>query len=255
MKTRSIRPAPRAATHSASSFDPGSGRAFFADDPVKASANPDAARPGTAFDFSRISIHRPATGRVRAPSPIGAGQQAPIQLVRGTNRKKVSRTTRLQEKKQEDYELSQEIDAHNILPPAPRARRQPAGLGQSGFDRPVKLRPDMVKKYNLRYKKLPARGRHVDFSPYVMRTSGGKRIETTIQYQGTRTLDFQFADDHFGLTPATRPGTWHHVPDVTATGRGTMQMIPTDLHAAVPHYGGVEQYKKLAVTKGLKNFY
>jgi len=205
----------------------------------------------------RAAAGRPAhagVGRGGVSSATPALQRMPIQ------RAKSRYHTRLQEKQQEIQDLSQKIHKINILPAGTkRFRRPPAARGRSGFDKHLRLTGPLKARYGntLRYKKGPTKGtRHVDFSPFVMSTPGGQRMETNFQYQGTRAKDFAYADKLFNLTPATRPGTWHHPPDVDGKGRGSIQLIPTDLHNAIKHWGGVEQYKKLALLNAkLPNFY
>ena len=55
---------------------------------------------------------------------------------------------------------------------------------------------------------------------------------------GNRYHDFKLANKQAGLKSTPKGFTWHHVQD----GR-TMQLIPTDLHRAVRHTGGVSVLK------------
>lgn len=69
-----------------------------------------------------------------------------------------------------------------------------------------------------------------DFSPYA-------EAQMEIQLTGSIDADFKLADKAAGLTAAERREqklTWHHHED----GK-TMQLVPSDLHDAVDHTGGV----------------
>jgi RHS repeat-associated protein len=142
-----------------------------------------------------------------------------------------------------------------------RLRRPPPGVASSGYSDRHYLNGALAARYRfVNYKAGPLPNtKYVDFTPYIRRTTGGRPLSVRIQYQGTRARDFAMADARFNLTAARRAqlGTWHHVPDVDQQGFGTLELIPTDLHNGVAHYGGVEKYKTLAMNNGLgwPNFY
>ncbi|MCI0417433.1 HNH endonuclease [bacterium] len=70
-----------------------------------------------------------------------------------------------------------------------------------------------------------------DFSPYSIKT-------VQIQMTGNRATDFARANKAAGFSETPQGYTWHHVEDTM-----TMQLVPTDLHAAVKHTGGVAVLK------------
>lgn len=59
---------------------------------------------------------------------------------------------------------------------------------------------------------------------------------------GDRASDYRKANAAFDLNITPIGYTWHHVEDGV-----TMQLIPTDLHRAIPHTGGVAKLKELGV--------
>lgn len=71
-----------------------------------------------------------------------------------------------------------------------------------------------------------------DFSPYAIK-------EVKIKMKGNRTTDFTEANRAAGLSETPEGYTWHHHQD-----RTTMQLVPTDLHEAVRHGGGVSLIKQ-----------
>ena len=66
-----------------------------------------------------------------------------------------------------------------------------------------------------------------DFSPYAI-------ARPEIKFTGDYDLDFKAANAKAGLTETPKGYTWHHHQD----GK-TMQLVPTDLHQAVRHTGGM----------------
>jgi RHS repeat-associated protein len=70
-----------------------------------------------------------------------------------------------------------------------------------------------------------------DFSPYATHN-------VQIKMKGNRTTDFTDANQAAGLTSTPDGFTWHHSED-----RTSMLLIPTDLHDAVRHSGGVSMVK------------
>lgn len=74
--------------------------------------------------------------------------------------------------------------------------------------------------------KFDAEG-YPDFSPYAV-----EAVE--IDMKGNHTTDYQDANSAAGLERTPEGYTWHHHQD----GK-TMLLVPTDLHSAVRHTGGV----------------
>jgi hypothetical protein len=68
-----------------------------------------------------------------------------------------------------------------------------------------------------------------DFSPYATHT-----VTFDPNFKGDRSTDFTAANRMAGLSETPEGYTWHHTQDTK-----TMQLIPTDLHNAVRHAGGV----------------
>jgi len=56
-------------------------------------------------------------------------------------------------------------------------------------------------------------------------------------FAGTRLGDFAAANEAAGLESTPEGFTWHHVEDGT-----TMQLVPSDIHAATGHTGGFSLY-------------
>lgn len=71
-----------------------------------------------------------------------------------------------------------------------------------------------------------------DFSPYAKETLDDLPLTMN------RNKDFQMANESMGWKRRPRGWTWHHVED----GK-TLQLIPTDLHKAIGHAGGVAAMK------------
>ncbi|HWO25200.1 MAG TPA: HNH endonuclease [Kofleriaceae bacterium] len=66
--------------------------------------------------------------------------------------------------------------------------------------------------------------------------NGSKRIQ--IKYTGSRSADYRTANKAAGLRETPEEYTWHHLED----GK-FMMLVPTELHKAVKHSGGVSRYK------------
>ena len=71
--------------------------------------------------------------------------------------------------------------------------------------------------------------------------------QVQIQYTGSRTLDYQAANQAAGLGDSMRAPAgfvWHHLDDYNAlTNTGTMQLVDQAAHMAnAPHIGGVAQW-------------
>lgn len=74
-------------------------------------------------------------------------------------------------------------------------------------------------------------GGYPDFSPYATEI-------VQIDMKGNYTTDYQDANQAAGFERTPEGYTWHHHQD----GK-TMLLVPTDLHAAVGHTGGVSNIK------------
>jgi hypothetical protein len=71
--------------------------------------------------------------------------------------------------------------------------------------------------------------------------------QVQIQYTGSRTLDYQAANQAAGLGDSMRAPSgfvWHHLDDYNPlTNTGTMQLVDQGAHMAnAPHFGGVAQW-------------
>lgn len=214
------------------------------------------AAPSPVHAFAALSIHPPGHGASGA-SPV-------VQFSKG--KKKRAKPSVLTRKHKQDSLLQAnkgKISGTNVVAGNPdgskvvRLRRQPAERGALGFDKMLPLKPGVEPYGQMYYKKIAGKHRHVDFSRHVIHQPGYGRMETRIRYQGTIAKDFAEANKAFGMSEADRKkrGVWHHVPDLDAAGYGTLQLVPRPLHSAYGHYGGVEQYRKLAKAKGLPCFY
>lgn len=114
--------------------------------------------------------------------------------------------------------------------------RMPANYKYAGklYDDPRRWTPALAAKYPAGVSFTP--DGFPDFSPYAIRTV---RIVPT--FDGDRT-DFAKADRAAGLTGSRPEGyTWHHHQD-----RQTMLLVPSEIHDAVRHAGGV------AIMKGMR---
>lgn len=83
-----------------------------------------------------------------------------------------------------------------------------------------------------------------DFSAFVRNNVPGKKGEVKIILSGSRREDFARANKLAGYTTTPLNYTWHHHEDV-----GIMQLIPTAIHDAVRHSGGVAAWVE---AKGVK---
>ncbi len=119
------------------------------------------------------------------------------------------------------------------VPGGARRPRRPMNYRHAGYPFPrAKLSPELQVKYPNGVVFKPSG--HPDFSPYSVKT-------VPIKMTGDRPRDFKLANEAAGLRRTPEGYTWHHVEDGT-----TMQLVPTDLHEAVRHSGGVSEVKRLA---------
>ena len=78
-----------------------------------------------------------------------------------------------------------------------------------------------------------------DFSPYAYRhPETGNPVIVEIDMQGNHGSDYTAANQAAGLDKKPEGYTWHHHQD-----EKTMILVPTDLHGAVSHKGGVTATK------------
>jgi hypothetical protein len=70
-----------------------------------------------------------------------------------------------------------------------------------------------------------------DFAPYA-------KVKVKIKYTGNRAKDFDLANKAAGFKRTPRGWTWHHHHDAE-----TMLLVPTDLHDAIRHTGGIATSK------------
>jgi hypothetical protein len=112
---------------------------------------------------------------------------------------------------------------------APIAGRLPIGHKYAGQDFPADKLPEKYRANGLR---VDADG-FPEFEPYALTLPNGKK-SVRIEYTGSRTKDFAEANRLAGFKRTPEGFTWHHHQDV-----GEMILIPTDLHDAVKHSGGV----------------
>jgi hypothetical protein len=101
--------------------------------------------------------------------------------------------------------------------------RYPIGSRHAGNN--VPLPPAVAAKYPAGVR-FNAKG-FPDFSPY-------RRAEASFPITGKHKIDERIANRKAGLKKTPEGYTWHHVEDTR-----TMLLVPTDLHDAVKHTGGV----------------
>jgi hypothetical protein len=79
----------------------------------------------------------------------------------------------------------------------------------------------------------------VDFSKHVHPTIGKQRTK----YSGNRAKDFLAANKKAQLSSTPACYTWHHLPGINKrTGEGYLVLVKTDIHKAVGHVGGMEEF-------------
>jgi hypothetical protein len=119
-------------------------------------------------------------------------------------------------------------------PPPPGVQRLPSGRFPPNYRYAGKLydgrhwTPDLAQKYpnGVRF----TRDGYPDFGPYSLHTVRFKK-----GFTGDRAKDNVIANREF---EAPDGYTWHHHQD----GR-TLQLVPTDMHEAIRHGGGVARTK------------
>ncbi|WP_157605111.1 HNH endonuclease [Schlesneria paludicola] len=84
-----------------------------------------------------------------------------------------------------------------------------------------------------------------NFTPY-------SKKDVRIKYSGTRNGDYRAANEAAGFKRTPEGWTWHHHEDVDEYGYGMMQLVPTDLHGAVKHNGGVSVFTEKFGQRGYK---
>jgi hypothetical protein len=115
----------------------------------------------------------------------------------------------------------------------PVAGRLPQKHAYAGKAFPADELPAKYRKKGLSFTKEG----YPDFEPHAMQLpNGGKRVQ--IEYTGSRGADSNAANKAAKLDDTPDRYTWHHLED----GK-SMILVPTDLHKAVKHSGGVSRYK------------
>jgi hypothetical protein len=118
-----------------------------------------------------------------------------------------------------------------VIPPG--VERLPSGRLPSNFEYAGRVydgdkwTPKLAAKYpnGVRF----TEDGYPDFSPYAEKT-----VTFDPNFTGNRGSDFVDANRLAGLTETPEGYTWHHTQDTR-----TMQLIPSDLHDAIRHAGGV----------------
>ena len=114
----------------------------------------------------------------------------------------------------------------------PVAGRLPRNHELAGGEFPREQLPPKYREKGLKFKRTG----YPDFEPYAMTLQNGKKT-VRIELTGTRDADVALANKAAKLDEAPEGYTWHHVED-----EGTMMLVPTTLHEAVAHTGGVAKY-------------
>lgn len=115
----------------------------------------------------------------------------------------------------------------------PVAGRLPRNHQYAGKEFPRELTPEQFRNKALRFK---ATG-YPDFEPFAKTLPNGKKV-VHLEYQGSRTTDFAAANRACGFEETPRGWTWHH--DENARD---FLLVPTELHEAVSHSGGVAKHR------------
>ncbi len=114
--------------------------------------------------------------------------------------------------------------------------RMPINSEYAGKTYLKELSPELQAKYPNGVK-FNSRG-FPEFSPYAKTT-------VEIKYTGSRTGDFAAANKAAGFTETPKGYTWHHHEGVGPNGVGKMELVPSDIHGAVKHTGGVAVWQEL----------
>ncbi|HLL23345.1 MAG TPA: HNH endonuclease [Kofleriaceae bacterium] len=115
----------------------------------------------------------------------------------------------------------------------PVAGRLPQNHVLAGKSFPIDELPPKYRSKGLRFTDEG----YPDFTPHAKQLPTGKKY-VEIEYTGKRADDFGAANKKAKLDETPEGWTWHHLED----GR-KMMLVPTDLHQAVKHTGGVAKYK------------
>ncbi len=103
-----------------------------------------------------------------------------------------------------------------------------------GFAKDGAATASPIRNAHLAGKRHPVTGVPFDAEGYPdFRAAGVVKAEVKIEYTGSRMRDFAAANKVAGLKETPKGMTWHHHQDGT-----TLQMVPTDIHAATGHTGG-----------------
>jgi filamentous hemagglutinin len=115
----------------------------------------------------------------------------------------------------------------------PVAGRLPQNHDYAGRAFPADLLPPKYRSQGLRFTKEG----YPDFAPHARQLPNGKR-HVEIEYTGSRKADYAAANKKAKLDETPDDWTWHHAEDMK-----TMYLVPSDLHEAVKHTGGVAKHK------------
>ncbi|MET8776241.1 HNH endonuclease [Nocardia sp. NPDC004654] len=183
-------------------------------------------------------------GLINAVATVEKMIPQPVAAMAGVPRSMVSNTPRADMLAARFAETLRKDSRGRVIPPG--VNRLPNGKLPSNFEYagkkyPVeKLPPDLRTKYpasvQFTHDGFP------DFSPYAKNTVKFDRPQfDPPRFTGNRSSDFTNANRMAGYRQTPDGYTWHHHQD----GK-TMQLVPTDLHDAVRHAGGV------AIAKGMR---
>ncbi|WP_232379957.1 HNH endonuclease [Polyangium fumosum] len=136
-------------------------------------------------------------------------------------------------------------------PPAaipPKAAAPPSGTTVTTTTKPVtgpngaagQARTATIRNGHLAGKKHPETGVPFDAEGYPdFKAAGVVKKEVKIAQTGKRPKDEKLANDAAGIDVTPKDHTWHHHQD----GK-TMQLVPTDIHKATGHTGGVANQRR-----------
>ena len=133
--------------------------------------------------------------------------------------------------------------AEEVAAVKPIAGRLPVNHEFAGKAFPSQALP---VKYRAKGHRLTRKG-YPDFAPYAQKLTNGK-VTVEIEYTGSHTADVAAANKKALLATTPEDMTWHHLED----GK-SMMLVPSDLHDAVRHTGGVATYRHASGGLGYGN--
>jgi hypothetical protein len=127
--------------------------------------------------------------------------------------------TRGKAKKAEEDAASQGLDANNILYPGQRRRTQP------------------IEHYG-----ATAQVQQNSHGNNVLLPGNSAIMTVEFPFSGNSMADIQQLIQKYGRGGPGSGETWHHNHDYNKeTGKGTVSLMPTDVHQSNPHIGGSAQ--------------